>query len=831
MTIWISRAKIYSLLLGGSLAVLLSSIVLIGWIFHYEPLIRIKSSYAAMTFNTALFLLLLGLAEILLAWEKKWPVRFLAGFVAIFSLLIAIQYPLHINLGLDNLFFQYNLSTPMEYPGRMALNTGFCLILISFSLLISTFVMRKLYSICNLLLASLVLSIAGTSLFGYITGLEEAASWAHYSRMAVHTAICLIFLALPKLTNALLYSIEHKASPLAFSTCGVLGSLVATIAIYQAFQAKEFLAIKENATLTLAYVVESTETALTEQNLALVRMSHRLNISEFLSKDLWDKDTENYLADIQPLLSLELFDINNQLLAKNYKPTAVGLSLDLQPFSNTIKQGFPFFFSNPSTKIYYIFIPTRFNQTINGFLLATLSSNILIQSELKKLPAIPYIISFQQGQSVFESFGNGTSPTIGAPLIKKLDPKLLPWEINLYITEAASSDQSSTIHLFIGLTGTIFSLLLGGAVYFGFSLIEKTQYLNKVLVDLKSSSNKVQEAAALKSLFLANMSHEIRTPLNAVIGTIQLLAETELNETQHKYTQRIYDSGTSLLKLINDILDFSKIESGTLTFAKEQVNLENVARNAILSIASKAKEKNLDLFLELPAHPLPEITTDSYRLQQIFSNLANNAIKFTEKGYVILRIKDLSPGSERLHLSIEVQDTGIGISPEDRSKLFQKFSQVESSQARKFGGIGLGLSICKRIVEFMGGEIGVQSEVGKGSTFWVKLSFPQVFSPIEKRILPKEKKVLLLDPKEKEKEILAQYLQSWGSTVTFDPKEPASLLVLAEESMDALKDLQLPTLLLSQKELEQLPNKISAYVSRPILPKEFYEKMKALIGT
>jgi len=259
---------------------------------------------------------------------------------------------------------------------------------------------------------------------------------------------------------------------------------------------------------------------------------------------------------------------------------------------------------------------------------------------------------------------------------------------------------------------------------------EQKQEIEQQNISLQETQKKIQDkaheleqASRYKSEFLATMSHEIRTPMNGVLGMTELLLQTELNEQQQNYANTIYRSGGALLNILNDILDLSKIEAGKVSLESIDLNFEEILFETIEAFAPLAHQKGLELLAHFvpPTQPLCLIG-DPVRLRQVMVNLIGNAVKFTEQGYVEVKVVCLRENTDHVDLRIEVNDTGIGIKPEIINDLFQPFVQADGTTTRKYGGSGLGLSIVQRLIDLLKGKIGIDSELGLGSTFWVELT-------------------------------------------------------------------------------------------------------------
>ncbi|MEX1667617.1 ATP-binding protein [Zhongshania guokunii] len=347
-------------------------------------------------------------------------------------------------------------------------------------------------------------------------------------------------------------------------------------------------------------------------------------------------------------------------------------------------------------------------------------------------------------------------------------------------------------------------------------------------IELDLARREALNASRVKSEFLANTSHEIRTPLNGIIGFSNILLKSELEIRQREAIETIHSSANSLLTIINDILDFSKLEAGKLVLDSAPVNLREVIEDTLQLLAPDSAGKQLELILTIQEGTPETVLSDALRLRQILTNLINNAIKFTPAGHILVNVQSISNGEQHAAVTIQISDTGIGLSKDQQKKIFKDFGQADASITREYGGTGLGLVIVKGLIEQMGGEIGIESELGRGATFWFTINFTIVNNAIRMRDFSalRGKYLALYDPSPLHAQSLQMLFDNWGlSTIhctnISELQTDCDYLVISSDEQDDttrqfIAKLDRPAIILSPYSHDADEHQDHRYLNKPI---------------
>lgn len=882
--ITIKHTKATILFLLGWFLLFIGILVIVGWHTHQTFLISISNSLPPMQYNTAIAWVCLGLSLISLSYKKYFFSTLFALVAFAIATLTLYEYITNKDLLIDQLFFSDLNLYHIDHPGRMAPNTSVCLAMGAFCLLMLNLRQNYWMILIIEILCSIMIAIAAVAILGYITGLEFNYGWPEFTRMAVLTAFAIFIFGIGVFTYEYLLSkdiITGVTYEIPISVA--VGVLVATLSIWQAFKSQSSANL-ERLTENHAYYLKSAiEYVLVDHIKEFDNMANRWTIENKERPSDWKVTFKKYMNDHPEIIQVREVDadLRNQWVIPqqlNNHNMTLSDTLRLAEFDeNEIENGEKIIsqaIKNKNSAIdilqtknaknfLFIYTPLFFKKNFDGLLIGEISIPLLIEYQIPHQLIRDYSFAIYVGDRMIYTGGNTKSPPLTA--LKKTSYLSIgsnDWKVAISPTRELLKGDNSFLSSFILYSGLLLTAFAGLTAYLAMLNNKKRKIAEDALVNLKGllreleqTHHKAEQANIAKSSFLANMSHEIRTPLNGIIGTTTLLNETHLDEKQKKYVNRISLCGKMLLDIINDILDFSKIEAGYMKFDAVESSLHQLIKEVADVMYIKASEKSLEFIVNYTPSTDVSVVTDPLRIKQILTNLVGNAIKFTEKGYVMISMHCKGLSKDKALIRIAVKDTGIGINHDEKNLIFQKFSQADMSTTRKFGGTGLGLAITKQLVELYGGEVGFDSQPHIGSTFWFEIPF-KLNTKKGSNDVPQMslagRHAIIVDDNIINCQILEEYLKSWGVTFkTFYSSEEALKALntptfkdnfdigLIDYGMPGMNGLQLADTLRSSYHFEDIPlilvssldirlteiqtHGFEFYLNKPIYPKDLQE--------
>ena len=771
-------------LIAALLCLGLSGAVIYGWHIDNRDLIQINQSFAPMQYNTALGLALLSLGLLSLYLRRLLYARIFGGLVAFLGIATLTQYVFGFDFHIDQLFMDQSIMTRVSHPGRMAPNTALCFSLLGFGLLGS----HRRSIMISLAIATLVLSLI--ALGGYLIPENAIYGWGNLTHMAIHTAVAFLILSLGSVCNCVRRKTDHQLDlwgvmPVSVTTAVIVITFFAWYSVSEASKERN----REYFNTLVASTENALEERYNLYEQSLVGGLGLFHASQSVERNEWRLYAET-LNPQKQLPGISGVGYIDYVLAEELPAYLERTRADDAPdFVNhpdtSYRDKFIIKFIEPEDKnkaavgldIGFEANRRAAAERARETGVPALTEKIILVQDQKKQPGFLLLLpvydleytnmTLEERSEHFE--GWVYAPFVGASFLNGLtDISKSQIDFSVYDGEKAieeaviySSAELSGEALFgartnvefagriwtilwesndnfkppssprIAIAVVIFGLFFAFFLYFALiRLVHSKDIIAKQVeertLQLQNAKEEALYANKMKSEFLANMSHEIRTPLNGIIGTGDLLKKTKVTLAQKKYLDIIIRSGDTLLSLINDILDLSKIEAGEILINPEPVAIKRQIFDLKSSFMPKTQSANIELRTVYEGDIPDYVLIDPVRFNQIMINLLGNSVKFVAQGYIEIHVQGRVQGEGEVALRISVEDTGTGISPEKLDVIFDKFVQADASTTKKYGGTGLGLAITKRLVDLMGGEIGVESEVNKGTTFWFEITVPIV---------------------------------------------------------------------------------------------------------